>query len=222
MLEIATIAQAVAVITACWAIVSGVGAWKREFMGKRQIELAEQLLAKFFEVRDAIAFVRNPFSGSDEGKSRKRGDTELSQDSDLLDRGYIVIERYQKRETAFADFNTLKYRCMASFGAETESIFVETNKVVNSIFISARMLATHYWKRQGRVPMEKDEFQKHLDEMHQYEGIFWDFGGEEDEIRKRLRGIQTSLELVTAPCFKEPMKLYSVLTRPLRTTANER
>jgi hypothetical protein len=220
VVEIATIVQAVAVVSACWAIISGVGAWKREFIGKRQIELAEQLLAKFFEVRDAIAFIRNPFSSSDEGKSRKRNDSEYG-NSELLDRGYIVVERYQKRENCFSDFNTLKYRCMATFGAETEKIFVETNKVLNSIFISARMLASHYWQRQGRVPMETDEFQKHLAEMHRHEGIFWDMGSEDDEIRKKLRDIQTSLEVVTAPCFKEPMKVYSILTMPLKSTTNK-
>ena len=36
------------------------------------------------------------------------------------------------------------------------------------------MLSTHYWQRQGRVKMEEDEFDKHLNEMHRYEGIFWD------------------------------------------------
>jgi hypothetical protein len=50
MRDLATIGQAVAVISACWAIIAGVGAWKREFIGKRRIELAEQPLGKFFEV----------------------------------------------------------------------------------------------------------------------------------------------------------------------------
>lgn len=221
MLEITTIAQAVAVILACWAIISGVGAWKREFIGKRQIELAEQLLAKFFEVKDAIAFIRNPFSRSDEGKSRERASAESSVESELLDRGYIVVERYQKREGVFTEFNTLKYRCMATFGPDTELAFVKTNKVLNSIFVSARMLASHYWQRQGRVPMEPDEFRGHLDEMHRHEGIFWDTGEEQDEVREQLQEIQASLEAITAPCFKEPMKLFSVLTTPWgRSNAN--
>ncbi len=222
MTYVVTIAQAVAVISACWAIVSGVGAWKREFIGKRQIELAEQLLAKFFEVKDAIAYIRNPFSSSDEGKSRKRSDSERPEESELLDRGYIVAERYQKKQTVFVEFNTLKYRCMATFGSETEKIFLDTNQVLNSIFASARILATHYWPRQGRVVMAPDEFQMHLDEMHRHEGVFWDVGGETDEIRKQLHGAQTTLEQVTAPCFKEPMKLYSILTTPWKRTANKR
>jgi hypothetical protein len=110
---------------------------------------------------------------------------------------------------------------MATFGAETENIFIDTNRVVNSIFHSARMLATHYWKRQGRVRMEADEFQKHLDEMHRHEGIFWDMVPNEDEIRKQLAEIQTNLEAVTAPSFKEPIKMYSLLTTPWKSSANK-
>jgi hypothetical protein len=39
-----------------------IGAWKRELIDKRQIELAEQALAKFLEIRDAVAFIRDPLS----------------------------------------------------------------------------------------------------------------------------------------------------------------
>ncbi|MFQ5799875.1 MAG: hypothetical protein ACE5H0_14450 [Bacteroidota bacterium] len=216
MIELATVAQAVAVFSACWAIISGIGAWKREFVGKRQIELAEQVLAKFFEIRDAVAFIRNPFSHSDEGKTRKRAEHETPGESELLDRGYIVVERYSQRETVFAEFNALKYRFVASFGAQMEEIFTESDRVVNSIFISARMLATHYWQRQGRVKMESDEFQKHLEEMHRHEGIFWDTGSENDEIRTKLAQIQSKLETAVKPCFQEPVGLYSFITRKWR------
>lgn len=214
MSEIVTLAQAGAVITACWAIISGIGAWKREFIGKRQIELAEQVLAKFFEIKDAIAMIRSPFSNSDEGKTRKRNDYESLETSQLLDRGYIVFERYSKKETVFADFNTLKYRFMASFGAEAEQIFVDTNAVLNSIFVSAQMLGTHYWQRQGRVPMEPDEFKNHLAEMQQHQRIFWDHGSEDDEVRMKLASIQERLDALVKPCFQEPMRTYNCLTKP--------
>lgn len=216
MREIAAIAQAVAIITACWSIVSGIGAWKREFIGKRQIELAEQVLAKFFELKDAVAYIRNPFASLDEGKSRQRSKSETAEESELLDRGYIVVERYSKKESGFADFNTLKYKFMASFGTDTEEIFTETSRTVNSIFISARMLATHYWKRQRRVPRNEDDFQKHLDEMFRHEGIFWDMGSDKDEIRTRLGDIEIKLERATAPCFREPSHAFSRFVRKWR------
>lgn len=215
MAELVTLAQAGAVVMASWAIISGVGAWKREFIGKRKIELAEQALAKFFEVQDAIAYIRNPFSSGTEGQSRQKGPTETAAETELLNRGYIVVERHQLKEQVFAEFNILKYKFMAAFGKETEHIFTNTNIALNSIFVSARMLATHYWQRQGRVHMQPDEFQRHLDEMHRHEGIFWDIQSEEDEIRRQLKSVLESLEAVTAPCFQEPMSTYQWLTKQL-------
>lgn len=213
MADITTIAQSVAIIAACWAIISGVGAWKREFIGKRKIELAENVLAAFFEINDAIAFIRNPFSSNKEGTTRKINPGETDADTNLLNRGYVVVERYEKKEDIFSKFNILKYKFMAVFGPETEEIFSDTNRIIHSIISSSRLLATHYWKRQGRVKMEADEFQKHLDEMHHHEGIFWDINKEEDEIRTKLSQIQINLEKITKPCFEEPMKTYSILTK---------
>lgn len=213
MIELATIAQAVSVVAACWAIITGVGAWKREFIGKRKIELAEETLAAYFEIKDAIAFIRSPFSSNTEGSTRERAPHETDAEKQLLDRGFIVFERYEKKKEIFVKFSTLKYKFMAVFGPETESVFTETHQVVNSIFTSANMLATHYWQRQGRVQMEADEFQKHLDEMHQHEGIFWDRYNENDEIREKLSTIQGALETVTKPCFEEPMKTYTIFTK---------
>jgi hypothetical protein len=98
MIELATIAQAVAVMAACWAIISGVGAWKREFIGKRKIELAEETLAAYFEIKDAIAFIRSPFSSNTEGDTRERSPNESDAERQLLDRGFIVFERYEKKK----------------------------------------------------------------------------------------------------------------------------
>lgn len=207
------IGQAIAIIAACWAIISGVGAWKREFIGKRKIELAEEVLATFFEIKDVIATIRNPFSSNSESKSREKGEHETKEESELLDRGYIVFERYEAHKEAFVKFNTLKYRFMASFGPETEDIFTDCNKILNSIFISARQLAKHYWQRQGLALMKDDEFQKHLDGMHKHEGVFWDSMDEEDVIRKQLESVQVKLDAVTKPCFEEPMKTYNLFTK---------
>ena len=205
MTELLTaIAQAVAVISACVAIISGVGAWKREFVGKRKIELAEEALSKFFAVKDAVAFVRSPFRYADEGKSRKHEPSESNADSELLDRGYVIIERYQKREALFIEFSVIKYRFMASFGPDTEQIFTDTASAVNSIFVSAEMLATHYWKH--RPPTDVQQF---LDEKRRHEGVFWDSGADDDVIRKQLQAVQVKLEVVTAPCFKEPMSFFT-------------
>lgn len=102
---------------------------------------------------------------------------------------------------------------MAAFGHETESIFIDFEETLNSIFVSAKMLATHYWQRQDCIQMEEEEFKGHLEEMHQHEGVFWDRIKDDDEIRNKLKDIQIRLEAVTKPCFEEPMKSYELLTK---------
>jgi len=94
MEDLINIGQGIAIILACWAIISGVGAWKREFIGKRKIELAEEVLATFFEVKDNISFIRNPFASNDEGSSRKREQHEFPEEAALLDRGIVALQRF--------------------------------------------------------------------------------------------------------------------------------
>jgi hypothetical protein len=111
---------------------------------------------------------------------------------------------------------------MASFGAETESIFNNINMTVNSIFHSANILGRRYWPRQGRVEMNPEEFQKHLDEMERHEGIFWDSGKEDNEVRQNLAKYRKELEEVTAPCFGESMKMYGFLASRAWPSCNKK
>ncbi|MGA2193610.1 MAG: hypothetical protein ABSG42_09585, partial [Nitrospirota bacterium] len=145
-------------------------------------------------------------------------------ESELLDRAYIVFERFEKKRDIFIEFEVLKYKFMANFGKESEAIFIRTNYLLNKIFTSAKMLGRHYWPRQGRVPMTGDEFDKHLKEMFRHEKIFWDSYADEDEdeIRKGLSAILVDLEKITKPCFEETSTLYSVATKPLTFLKNKR
>lgn len=215
MLVVTELLQAISVILACWAAIAAIDAWKREHIGKRQIDLAEQVLAKFFEIRDAISMIRSPISYSGEGSKREREEYEMEEDSKLLDRVYLIHERFEKKREVFNEFNVLKYKFLASFGKEHEAIFTDVVGTVNMIFSSAQILGTYYWKRQGRVKMSKEEFSKHLEEMQRHEGIYWEGFTEKDEIKERLMGILSRIEAVTRPCFDPPSTLYSRMTKRL-------
>ena len=213
MNDVVDITQGLAVVAACWAVISGVDAWKREFIGKRQIELAEEVLSRFFELRDAIAFIRSPFSSESEGKSRAKDPSEGREVELILNRAFIVYERYGKREATFNAFRSLKYRFMANFGSQHEYIFSGVDRQLNSVFVAAQMLGLHYWQRQGRVEMTPEERKEHLSQMWEQEQIFWDHGKDDDPVRTELSKLQQDLEKVVLPCFTESMQTYSVLTK---------
>jgi hypothetical protein len=196
-MTIADVITAISVAIAAIAFVAGINAWRREFVGKRRIELAETVLALFYEAEDAIREIRNPFSFADEGKTRQRSEYEAEEVATLLDRAYIVFERYQKREKLFAELRSVRYRVMATFGSKAGEPFDEVMKVLNEIFASANILGTYYWRRQGRVQMKEDEFQEHLRQMHKHEAIFWFMGENDDEITPRVRRAVERMEAIT-------------------------
>jgi hypothetical protein len=201
-MSIADVITAISVAIAALAFVVGVNAWRREFVGKRRIELAENVLALFYEAQDAIREIRNPFSFVGEGETRKRSEHESEDEARILDNAYVVFERYQKRERLFAELRSMKYRFMATFGSNAGEPFVEINMIINEIFSAANILGTYYWKRQGRVRMSEEEFQKHLEQMNKYEAIFWSHTTREDEIGPR---VQSAVEKIEAITHKESM-----------------
>ena len=91
---------------------------------------------------------------------------------------------------------------MATFGSKSEEPIDELYRIINEIFSAANILGTYYWKRQGRVRMSEEEFQKHLEQMHKYEATFWFMGEEDDEITPR---VQRAVEKMEAIARKESM-----------------
>ena len=193
--------SSVAVLISALTFIAGVSAWRREFVGKRRIELAESVLAMFYEAEDIIRQIRNAGSFVGEGKTRKRAENELKEDSELLDRAYIVIERYQKREVLFSQIKSIRYRVKAVFGPSSIEPFDELDTIINEIFNAAQMLGSHYWPRQGRVEMASEEFKKHLEDKHRYETVIWYMGEENDTVTPRVKEIIANIENVLQDAF---------------------
>jgi len=185
----------VAALVAAW----GINAWRREFIGKRRIELAEDVLSAFFAVRDAISSIRNPWSAVNEGLTREKRDNETPEETDLLNRAYVVTERYLKREEVFSRFRTLKYRFMATFGKETETNFSTVDRVLNRIFSASR--DAHTLEAQLQSVAGLQERKKALDEISDLKPVFYDHGLKCDEINQELGNVLSELERVTKRCF---------------------
>jgi hypothetical protein len=208
------IAQNISVIIACLAIILGVDAWKREYVGKRKIELAEDVLTLFYQARDAVGRIRSPFRRHGEGETRKTGEYENPNEKELLDRAYVVVERFEKEREIFNKLDVLRYRFMARFGVNAKKPFDDLRSIITDIFLSANMLGTHYWQRQGRAQMSEAEFQKHLKELNEHEAIFWEGRLESDPIKKRLDGTIEGIEKICRPIIQDQFGIGSLLVIP--------
>ncbi|HEX3857911.1 MAG TPA: hypothetical protein VHY30_11520 [Verrucomicrobiae bacterium] len=214
-MEIVQILQSVSVIFACLSIVLGVDAWRREYVGKRKIELAEDVLTLFYQARDAVRRIRRPWSNSSEGQNRKPTEHETPEEKNTLDRAYVAFERFEKEREIFTKIDVLRYRFMARFGQNTSKPFDDLRATVNDILFSAEILGTHYWQRQGRVKMTPEEFQNHLKEMHEHEANFWEGFSKEDPIKKRLEEAIKDLEKICRPIIEEQSGVASFLVKKL-------
>jgi hypothetical protein len=66
----------ISILFGIWVAIYGVDSWRRESRGKRQMEIAEEALALFYEASDAISHIRNPFGFSNEFESVKQDQSE--------------------------------------------------------------------------------------------------------------------------------------------------
>ena len=60
--EIASIATALGTLAMAFMAGSALRAWRQEFIGKKKIELAAEIMEAVFEVQDLIALARNPYA----------------------------------------------------------------------------------------------------------------------------------------------------------------
>jgi hypothetical protein len=133
--------QSISILGAAWVALYGIDAWRREHIGKRRMELAEEVLALFYQARDAIASIRSSFGYSGEGESRKPGPQETEEQKAALDRAYVLIERYNRHTELFSRLHSMRYRFMAQFGTEAAEPFLAIVRIVNEMLLSAQRLA---------------------------------------------------------------------------------
>ena len=213
--------ESISVIATCISIILGVHAWRREYIGKRKIELAEDALTHFYQARDAVRRIRSPFGYSGEGKSRKSSEYERPEEKETLDRAYVVFERFEKERELFTGLEVMRYRFMARFGSDAGKPFDVLRSAINEIFGAANMLGGVYWQRQGRVQMSPQEFEKHLEQMQKFEAIFWEdyckaLGKDEDPINKAVNVAIAALEQICRPIIEEQSGVASFMVNPLK------
>jgi len=214
MTEVADILQSISIILTCVTIIIGVDAWRREFIGKRKIELTEDVLTRFYEARDAIARIRNPFSTSAEGSERKKGPGESGEEAEVLDRAYVVFVRYEKEQELFNRLHALRYQVMARISVSAAQPFDELRGILDSIFSSAGMLGRVYWPGQGRVQRTPEAFEEHLAKMHKHEAVFWAGYDRQDPTAARVEKVILEIEKICRPVLEEKTVGF-ILTEPV-------
>jgi hypothetical protein len=184
------IINTLAIVIASVVAIRGVTAWRKEFQGKRNIELAEEVLALFYEAADAVRAIRSSFGHQGEGATRRPLDSETAEQKRARDLAYVVYERYEKRQEVFRKLHSKRYQFMARFGIKETKPFESLRHTVNEIQVSANRLA-EIWSIPNRNEATEQQRLKH-------ESVIWDLGAD-DLIAPRLESIISDIEAICKP-----------------------
>lgn len=199
--EWAQIIQSASLILASVFAICGINAWRREYVGKRRIELAEEVLALFYQARDAVDAIRSPFGFGGEGSSRKPGPDELPAHKEALDQAYVLVERYSNYTELFARLHALRYRFMAQLGSEAAAPFIELNRIVQELILSA-----HEKARLSTLPESafrtQNAKEKHYKRLLEVDSVYYGTSSEYDPIAPRVRKAVADIEKTCRPIIE--------------------
>jgi hypothetical protein len=185
----------------------------RRESAKRRLDLAEEVLALFYEVEDAIRFIRTPTGRAGEGRTRERAENESPDEADALDRAYSVVEKYNDKQQVFVSLKSKRYRFMATFRGESNKPFDAVDGVLSQILRASELLGKFYWKEFPKLGARRsnpltgkyitDDFVKgFIDEMFAQSALIYSTDGEDSTARAVAEAVR-EVEAVADKAAKE-------------------
>jgi len=186
------VVTAITAIIGVWIAKANLEKWRVETIGKRKAELAEAVLADFYEAREVIYYARMPVTFGHEGASRPRITGETKDDIRCLQAYFAVSERLAKKSEFFAQIEARRFRFIALFGVEGAAPYKELGEIHQTIHAAVHSLLERYKQRDVDSNFEKME---RLEEI-----IWW------SPDAKRLNMMVSAIEKICKPSIQELAK----------------
>lgn len=186
-----TILQALAVVVTAYFASRSLSAWRRQLVGKRKLEVAEDMLLAAYKGRGALSHVRNPIAFG-EGRARPREQDERPNLANLKDSYFTPLARMQALEEDFAQWSKVRFLADAYFGQEGAAPFDAIRKAYATVTISARMLVMTAGDLTPQDPRKV-----------QWEADIWDTGTSDDPIRLSIDAAVRQVETACRPYLTE-------------------
>ena len=195
-MELTGILRDISLFIGIWVAIYGIDSWRREHTGKRQIELAEDTLALFYEAVDVIHYLRHPFSFDSETEDIERVDSESEDAYQARKNASVLLKRYNEHQELFGRIHAMRYRFMVQIGKEEAKSFDELRRITIELITSARRLSRLWARSHFRT---EEQWTKHQQDMEKYESVFWEGLAEDDPINLRLVKVLLDIERI---CYK--------------------
>lgn len=189
--------QAGSIIFAAATTIWGISAWRRETLGRRKIELAEETLSAFYQARDCIRQARAPLIMGGEVKSRTPVEGETPEEKSRRDALFAPAERLMNQSEVFAELGASSYRLAALLGEEARRPVTEILRVRHRVFVAVSMLIGRDRDRAMHGPEDEDAGTKKL-----YQNLQKDIGwasSKDDPLGDELDKAVADMEAICRP-----------------------
>lgn len=188
--DIADIVQAIAVIVVAIPAFIGVNSWRAQLIGKRKIEISEEILTLVYNLQGVIKWARHPASFGGEGEERAGRDQEPENQRRLNDSYYSRVSRLSEHTDDFARLRSASMLFRAYFGDQGQDSLAAFNTVRNRINSAVGMLINH---------SRDDQYPQHLRE--EFQNTIWDTSTEDesDEISLQINNAVADIESICRP-----------------------
>jgi hypothetical protein len=187
---IGTAMMGTAAWVASWAGIRGLDAWRAEAVGRRKAELAEEVLAQFYRIRDVIAWARLPSH-----RSPVVGESAASAADRRKAAAQAPVERLAAESKLFSELQASRYRFMAYFGQDAAHPFEEIRAIHAEIIDAAGRLS--------RSPDHKTPTSQTADHKRWGESLGWG-DLDADALGQRLDRAIRAIERICRPLIEEP------------------
>lgn len=212
-MDILVTIKEISILIGIWVAIYGIDSWRREHRGKRQIELAEDTLALFYEAYDAISYIRNPINYESETKDIEKLDNESDAEYAARKLASVVFVRYKEFNELFNKIHSLRYRFMAQVGVKDAEPFQQLHAITKEIFVSAKMLAGLWGRVRGGSYISDKNREETFQKIEKYENVFWEGLEEEDHIKRKLDEIIKNIEGTCNAIIAGKGSIYSIINK---------
>lgn len=191
--------QSASIIVAAAMAAYGLDAWRREYVGKRRMELAEEVLALCLETKEIISYIRSPGGFQGEGESRQANKDESESVRRAKNIAFVPIERHNQHLEKLNRLWALSYRFRAQFTDREAQPIDDLREVIGKIKSSCHILAV-FWPARGTAP-NANEAQKLEALCALHEAVIWESHGTDGKSPDEMaRSIEAAVGRLSTTC----------------------
>lgn len=184
----------------------GINSWRREMIGKRKYELAEEVLSNAYEIQVNMQFIRKTIRSPEEGKTYIYKEELQAKGNHFSKIGYIVKERYNLTKEPFISLEKLAFRFKALFGHSNTVPIFEILQIRNEVIEAAEQYVKYnLWLIEMEEGGSKDirQMEAYRNYLQDYKALLWEREDQEDFIEIRLNSAVNALKSVCESIIRD-------------------